>query len=91
MLIAALFPIPASAQPKAAPPAVPPGYPTLTTPASLGAKPGASVELVLTGTNLTGVTDVWTSFGGKATVPDKQTDAKKLTVKLDVPADARPG
>ncbi|HVK17458.1 MAG TPA: hypothetical protein VM533_10950 [Fimbriiglobus sp.] len=76
---------------KAAPPAVPAGYPTLTTPASLGAKPGASVELVLTGTNLADATGVWTSFGGKAAIPDKQTDAKKLTVKLDVPADAKPG
>ena len=34
---------------------------------------------------------MWTSFGGKATIPDKQKDAKKLTVKLDVPADATPG
>lgn len=91
VMIAALLPAPASAQPKTAPPAVPPGYPTLTTPASLGAKPGASVELALTGTNLTGVTGVWTSFGGKATIPDKQTDAKKLTVRLDVPDDAKPG
>jgi hypothetical protein len=76
---------------KAAPPAVPASYPTLTTPASLGAKPGASVELALTGTNLDDATGVWTSFGGKATIPDKQKDAKKLTVKLDVPADATPG
>ena len=88
----ALLPAPQlTAQQKAAPPTVPAGYPTLTTPASLGAKPGASVELVLTGTNLANVTDVWTSFGGKATVPDKHSDAKKLTVKLDVPADAAPG
>ncbi|HET6575319.1 MAG TPA: hypothetical protein VFG68_17060, partial [Fimbriiglobus sp.] len=91
VLIAALLPTPAGAQPKAAAPAVPAGYPTLTTSANLGAKPGASVELVLTGTNLTNATAVWTSFGGTATIPDKQTDAKKLTVKLDVPADARTG
>ncbi len=80
-----------TAQQKTAPPAVPPGYPTLTTPANLGAKPGASVELVLTGTNLADATGVWTSFGGTATIPGGQKDAAKLRVKLDVPADAKPG
>ena len=79
------------AQQKPAPPAVPATFPTLTTPASLGAKPGATVELVLTGTNLTDATGVWTSFGGKTMIPDGQKDAAKLTVKLDIPADAKPG
>jgi hypothetical protein len=92
-IVFALLPAPplTAQDKKAAPPAVPAGYPTLTTPASLGAKPGATVEVVLTGTNLADATGVWTSFGGKATIPDKPTDAKKLTVKLDVPADAKPG
>ena len=80
-----------AAQQKAAPPAVPATYPTLTTPASLGAKPGATADLVLTGTNLAGATGVWTSFGGKATIPDGQKDAAKLTVKLAVPADTPVG
>jgi hypothetical protein len=90
-VFALLAPPHLTAQQKAAPPAVPPTYPTLTTPASLGAKPGASVELVLTGTNLADATGVWTSFGGSATIPGGQKDAAKLTVKLDVPADAKPG
>lgn len=91
-IVVALLPVPPlTAQQKATPPAVPAGYPTLTTSASLGAKPGTSVELVLTGTNLTDAIEVWTSFGGKVAIPDKQKDAKKLTVKLDVPADAAPG
>lgn len=79
------------AQQKPTPPAVPATFPMLTTPANLGAKPGATIDLVLTGTNLTDATGVWTSFGGTATIPDGQKDAAKLTVKLAVPADAKPG
>lgn len=77
------------AQPK--PPALPPTSPTLTTLASLGGKPGATVDLTLTGTNLTDVTQVWTSFGGKATVPDGQKDATKLNVKIEIPANTPSG
>ncbi|MCU0704985.1 MAG: hypothetical protein MUF18_13495 [Fimbriiglobus sp.] len=74
----------ASAQPK--PPALPPNYPTLTTLASLGGKPGGTVDITLTGTNLTDVTQVWTSFGGKATIPEGQKDATKLSAKIEIPA-----
>lgn len=73
-----------SAQPK---PPVNPG-PTLTTPVNFGAKPGATADLVLTGTNLTDVTGVWTSFGGTVAVPDGQKDATKLNVRVAVPAAA---
>ena len=74
------------AQPKPGAPVIPPEYPTLTTPASLAAKRGGPAELVLTGTKLTDVTGVWTSFGGKVTIPDGQKDATKLKVTIDVPA-----
>jgi hypothetical protein len=86
-----LSPLPLLAQPKPAPPAVPGTYPTLTTPANLGVRPGQAAELTLTGTNLTDATGVWTSFPAKATIPTGQKDAAKLKVKLDVPADAKPG
>ena len=57
-----------AAQPKGKGPEVPKGYPTLTTATNVGGKPGSTVEVVLTGTNLAGATGVWTSFGGKVTV-----------------------
>jgi hypothetical protein len=71
------------AQPK--PPALPSNFPTLTTPASLGGKPGGTIDVTLTGTNLTDVTQVWTSFNGKVTIPDGQKDAAKLTAKIEIP------
>jgi hypothetical protein len=75
-----------SAQQKAAPPAVPPTYPTLTSSFNLGAKPGGSPEFALTGTNLAGPTGVWTSLSAKAATSDAAKD--KLKVKLTLPADA---
>jgi hypothetical protein len=74
----------AFAQPK--PPAIPPTYPTLTTLASLGGKPGGTVDATVTGTNLLEVTQVWTSFGGKVTIPDGQKDPAKLTAKIEIPS-----
>ncbi len=77
-----------SAQPKpGVPPVPPPQYPTLTTPASLGAKLGATTELMLIGTNLTDAVAVWVGADGvKATIADGQKDATKLKIKLEVPA-----
>jgi len=72
-------------------PVVPPTFPTLTTPATLGAKPGSTVELTLTGTNLLDATSVWTSFPCLATIAADQKDAAKLKVKFVVPADAAVG
>lgn len=79
----------AAAQPKA--PAITPApqAPTLTTPASLGAKPGEEVELTLTGTNLTDPTAVLFSCRAKVTIPtDKKngTEAGKLRVKVALDA-----
>src|SRR5205085_2557063 len=55
----------AAQQPKGPPPAPPPQYPTLTTPANLGATPGAGpVELAFTGTNLADAVAVWTTAPG---------------------------
>src|SRR5437868_535763 len=85
----------ASGQPK--PLVVPPSpqAPTLTTPASLGMKQGASAELVLTGTNLTDATAVLLSCPGKAEIvaeaKDAKPDATKLKVKVELPADVPVG
>ena len=77
------------AQPK--PPIIPATFPTLTTPATLGTKPGSTVELTLTGTNLLDATSVWTSFLCQTTIAADQKDAAKLKVKFVVPADAAVG
>lgn len=76
-----------AAQTKVTPPAVPGNFPTLNTPASLGAKPGETVDLVLTGTNLNNANEVWTSFGGKVAIETEQKDAKQLKVNIEVPKD----
>jgi hypothetical protein len=80
-------PVALFAQQKGNPPAVPATYPTLTSLANIGAKRGTTADLTLTGTNLADATAVWTSFGGKVTIPDGQKDATKLNVKIEVPAD----
>lgn len=72
-------------------PKLPANYPTLTTLASLGGKPGSTVDVTLTGTNLLEVTQVWTSFGGKVTIPDGQKDPAKLTAKIEIPSNTPVG
>ncbi|AMV28837.1 hypothetical protein VT84_30870 [Gemmata sp. SH-PL17] len=77
----------AIAQPKA-PAIVPaPQAPTLTTPATLGAKPGDEVELTLTGTNLADAIGVTLGCPAKITIPGDNkngTDAGKFRVKVAV-------
>jgi hypothetical protein len=79
------------AQPPKAPAITPaPQAPTLTSPANLGAKAGESVEVTLTGTNLSDPVGVALSGPGKATIPTDNKngiDAAKLRVKFEVPAD----
>ena len=91
LLVASLDNPIARAQPPKAPAITPaPQAPTLTSPANLGAKAGEPVELLLTGTNLTDPVEVALSCPGKATIPTDNkngTDAAKLRVKVDVPAD----
>ncbi len=77
----------ARSQPKAVPPSVPANYPILTTPASLGAAPGSTLEIVLTGANLTNATAVAASFPCKASIVEPTQDATKLKVKFEVPKD----
>jgi hypothetical protein len=77
-------------QPK--PPAITPApqAPTLTTPANLGARPGETVELTLTGTNLADAVSVLLGCPGKATIPTDNkngTDPAKLRVKIELPTD----
>ncbi|MDB5310088.1 MAG: hypothetical protein JWO38_4290 [Gemmataceae bacterium] len=82
----------ATGQPK--PLVVPPSpqAPVLTSAANLGAKPGATVELALPGTNLADPTAVLLSCPGKVTVvEDKKPDPAKLKVKVELPADVPVG
>ena len=74
-----------SAQPKpGVPPVPPPQYPTLTTPASLGAKLGATTELMLIGTNLTDAVAVLIGADGvKATIATRQPRRRIGTVLRD--------
>ena len=80
-------------KPLLVPPA--PQAPTLTTPVSLGLKQGASLELVLSGTNLDNPTGVLFSGPGKATLVPEAKDAKPnpaaVKVKFEIPADAAIG
>jgi hypothetical protein len=101
-LVASSEPRPAGAQPK--PPEIKPApqAPTLTTPANLGGKPGETVEVVLTGTNLADPVAVVLGFPGKATILAEDTPGKGrgkgkgkesagLRVKVDVPDDCPAG
>lgn len=80
----------ASGQAKA--PAITPApqAPTLTTPASLGARKGETVELTLTGTNLNDPLKVVLSCSGAVSIPTENkngTEPTKLRVKVEIPAD----
>jgi hypothetical protein len=80
----------ATGQPKALVVAPAPQAPTLAAAAALGAKAGESVELTLTGTNLNDPVGVLLSCPGKVTVPTDNkngTDAGKLRVRVELPAD----
>ncbi len=77
----------AVAQPKAPVIVAAPQSPTLTTPSTLGAKPGAEVELTLTGTNLADAMSVMLGCPGKVTIPTDNkngTEAAKLRVKVAI-------
>jgi hypothetical protein len=81
---------PIAAQPKAPPITPAPQAPTLTTPVTLGAKPGEAVELTLTGTNLAEPVAVVLSCPGRASIPTDNkngTDPAKLRVKVELPPD----
>jgi hypothetical protein len=80
----------ATGQPKALVVAPAPQAPTLASAAVLGAKTGESVEFTLTGTNLNDPVGVLLSCPGKVTIPTDNkngTDAGKLRVKVELPAD----
>jgi hypothetical protein len=86
----AVFPIASPAQPL--PPVLPnPLAPNLAMPVPLGVQRGTKLDLVLTGTNLAGPTQFWTSFPAKVTIPTDHNNGKdntKLRVRLDVLKDA---
>jgi hypothetical protein len=68
-----------------------PQAPTLAVPVPLGMQRGTTLELTLTGTNLAGPTQLWTSFPAKVTIPaglNNGLDNGKLRVRLEVPNDA---
>ena len=75
------------------PPPTPPNpqAPVLGPAVPLGMQRGTTMELTLTGANLTEPTGVWTSFPGRVTIPTDKNNGKepgKLRVQLDVPGDA---
>ena len=82
----------ATGQPKPLVVAAAPQAPVLTTPSTLGMKRGAAVDLVLSGANLADPTGVLLSCpGSKVTIPTEEkngTDAAKLKIKVELPADA---
>src|SRR6516225_6269621 len=50
--------------------------PTLAAPTPLGMQRGTTLELTLTGTNLVGPTQFWTSFPAKITIPTDKNNGK---------------
>src|SRR5438477_8302749 len=80
-------PVAVGQQPKAlvVPPA--PQAPTLTTPANLGGKRGATVEFTLTGNNLAAPTAVLLSIPGNVAIVEDTKDPTKPKVKVEIPAD----
>ena len=85
----------AMGQPKALIVTPAPQAPTLTTPVTLGLKPGASLDLVLSGTNLNDPTGVLLSCPGKVSIVPEAKDAKpnpaNVKVKVELAADAPMG
>src|SRR5690349_5695059 len=90
--ILAITTLPSSAQAQVPAPVRPnPLAPTLSPTVPLGVQRGTSLDLTLTGTNLAGPTQLWTSFPAKVTIPTDMNNGKdnaKLRVRLEVPKDA---
>ena len=89
LLLQGLVPRVSWGQPKPPPPN--PNAPSLNMPLPLGIQRGTALDLVLTGGNLANPTGFWAGFPAKVTIPttDKNgTEAGKLKVRLEVPADA---
>src|SRR5215510_3210857 len=89
LLLNGMFPCVSWSQPKPPPPN--PNAPNLNMPGPMGMQRGTALDLLLTGGNLANPTGFWTSAPAKVAIPttDKNgTDAGKLTVRLEVPADA---
>ncbi len=84
--------IPSRAQPKPALPTLPPQFPTLTSPANLGVRPGAATTVALAGTNLGDATDILVSVpGAKATIAKDSAKPASVGATVDVPKDAPVG
>ncbi len=89
LALGALVPSVSWSQQKPPPPN--PNAPNLNMLQPLGIQRGSTLDLVLSGGNLANPTGFWASFPGKITIPteDKNgTEAAKLKVRLEVPADA---
>jgi hypothetical protein len=94
-LLAVLGPADRSPAQKPPPPVKPnPLAPVLAMPAPLGMQRGTSLELTLTGSNLTRPTGLLVSFPAKITIPTDNKnglDNAKLRVRLEVPPDTPVG
>jgi hypothetical protein len=84
----------ANAQPPAFNLPANPQAPSIGVPQPMGAQPGSTIEITLTGANLNDPIALLASFPAKATFPtdaNNTKDAAKLRVKLEVAADAQIG
>lgn len=77
--------VPTAAQPKAAVPAPPPQFPTLTTPATLGVPAGGKADVTLTGTNLADAVEVRVTAAGVTAALGKDPKADRVGTTIDVP------
>ncbi|HLW68905.1 MAG TPA: hypothetical protein VKS79_26575 [Gemmataceae bacterium] len=87
-LILFFFALPATAQPPAFVIPPDPQAPTISLPNPLGASPGTTVEVTLTGTNLNDPVSLVTDFPAKVGFPidaNNTKDAAKLRAKIEVP------
>ncbi|MBL8867858.1 MAG: hypothetical protein JNK93_20050 [Planctomycetia bacterium] len=84
--------LPSRAQPKPALPTLPPQFPTLTSPANLGVRPGATTTVTLGGTNLGDATEILVSIpGAKATIAKDSAKPASVGATVEVPKDAPVG
>ncbi|MFP6770213.1 MAG: hypothetical protein VB859_18705, partial [Planctomycetaceae bacterium] len=65
--------------------------PSISTTRPLAVRPGQATNLTIQGGNLTGVSDLWTSFAAKKEIVGDTKNKAQCVYKLTVPADAAVG
>ncbi|MBX9678788.1 MAG: PPC domain-containing protein [Gemmataceae bacterium] len=72
---------------KTTPPAPPPGVPVVAA-IAMGGKPGAAIELNLTGSNLGQLTGAWSSIGGQISIVEEGKTETAVKVRWTLPPNA---